>query len=131
MPKRTLEHSTTRAAANAWLIFDINETVLDFHPVQEVVNRITGSPLGFDMWFTKLITTSHVYAMTGAGADFTTMQRASIFAVCEAFGKVATEADFEAIKAAMATMPAHKEVPAALDDLKKRGWKCVAAVAAP
>ena len=113
-------------AAGTWLIFDVNETVLNLHPVQEIVNKVTGNPLGFDLFFTKLLTTSHVYAMTGLGSDFTVMQKASLFAVCEAFGKTATDADFDAIKTAMASMPAHEEVPAALDELKKRGWKLCA-----
>ena len=38
-----------------WLIFDVNETVLDLGPVERVVNEKLGDDRGFDYFFNKVL----------------------------------------------------------------------------
>ena len=117
--------SEPEGKVGTWLIFDVNETVLDLGPVEEVVNEKLGDDRGFDYFFNKVLSTSHVAAHTGAGADFTQMQKCSLMAIHQALGKKTgrdlTEDDWTAVRTAMGTMPCHPDVPKALDELKKRG----------
>ena len=113
-------------AAGKWLIFDINETCLDLAPVEAIVNSMTGSDHGFNLFFNRLITASHVSSFTGTYLGFTALQKASLKATCEVFGKPFSDESFERMKTAMGNMAAHGEVPAALDELRKRGWKLCA-----
>ena len=114
-------------AAGTWLIFDINETCLDLAPVEKIINALTGSEHGFNLFFNRLITSSHVSSFTGAYPGFTTLQKAALKATLESFGKPFSDDDLEKVKAAFgAEVRAHAEVPAALDELRKRGWKLCA-----
>ena len=115
---------TQKGKMGTWLVFDINETVLSLEPVEKKVNEVLKNPRGFDFWFNKVLTTSHVYAHTGSGADFTAMQKYALFSTAKALGTSGvTDADWDAIRQTMGTMPCHAEVPEALKELKRKNVK--------
>lgn len=108
------------------LVFDINETLLDLEPLDEVFVGLTGSPAARREWFDLLIHTALTLTAAGQYRSFAEIAGASASAVAARYGKRATEADRAAIGAALRSLPPHPEVAAALGRLREQGFRLAA-----
>ena len=106
------------------LIFDVNETLLDMSKIKEGINEALNSESAFLLWFSRLLEFSLVETLTGNYVDFGEVGKA----VLKITGRnYSVELSEEKISEILSTtkLPAHSEVPKALEQLKKAGYRLV------
>lgn len=107
------------------LVFDINETLLDLDGLRPVFARAFGDGDVMRGWFAQLVLYSEALTLAGDYADFGALGAAVLRMEGVVRGREVSEADVQALKAAVAAMPPHPEVPAALERLKAAGYRLV------
>lgn len=105
------------------LIFDVNETLLDLEALVPHFERIFGSPGLMREWFAQLILYSEAITLTEDYVPFGELGGAVLRMIGRTRGIHITDRDIETVKGAVATMPAHVEVPPALDKLRRAGFR--------
>ncbi|MGE3856935.1 MAG: haloacid dehalogenase type II [Dehalococcoidia bacterium] len=113
------------------LAFDVNETLLDLKALDPLFERVFGDASLRGGWFQAMLQLSFVGGLTGQYVDFTTAQHAAIRMVAQRVGHPLSDADAEAIVGGMRTLPAHPDVPGALDRLAEAGWRMVSLTNSP
>lgn len=110
-----------------WLVFDVNETLLDLAPVRErVVALLGGDTTAVGLWFRTLLHYSLVQNATDRYAPFGEIAVAALQLTANRLGQ---ELDPEAARDALAplrTLPAHPDVPEALERLRTAGFRLAA-----
>ena len=100
------------------LIFDVNETLLDFESMNPLFKRVFGDERVLRQWFGQLIMYSMTLTLSGLYKDFFALGQ-GLFEMVGAIHKVKVKpADVEALKRGMLTMPAHADVEEGLKQLK-------------
>jgi 2-haloacid dehalogenase len=109
----------------AWIVFDVNETLLDLAPVAAVVGEaLGGGQESFRLWFSRLLHYSLVMNATGAKAGFAHIGAAALEMLAEEAGRPLPKGEAAAeLAAAFAQTRPWPEVPAALAALKQRGYR--------
>ena len=102
------------------LVFDINETLLDLDGLRPVFARAFGDGEVMRAWFAQLVLYSEALTLAGDYADFGALGAAVLRMEGVVRGREVSEADVQALKAAVAAMPPHPEVPAALRTAEAR-----------
>lgn len=97
------------------MVFDINETLLDLAPLDDVL----GGAEVRTRWFDLLIHTALVVTASGRYQDF-----AQLAGACAR--TVAPEADLPRLAVALRSLPPHPDVEPALADLRDQGHRLVA-----
>ncbi len=105
------------------LLFDVNETLLDLRALDVPFTRVFGDAAARPGWFVLMLQISFVGALTGDYVNFTTAQHAALRMLAQRMGVPLTDADADEIVGTMARLPAHPEVPAALDRLAAAGFR--------
>ena len=77
-------------------------------------------------WFTTMLQLSFVGGLIGSYVDFTTAQRAALRMTAAQVGRTVTDTEIDEVIEAMSWLPAHPDVPAALDRLRSGGFRLVA-----
>jgi 2-haloacid dehalogenase len=96
--------------------FDVNETLLDLRALDPLFERAFGDAAVRAQWFGQMLQLAFVGGLTGRYVDFSAAQRAALAMLAERHGvELGTTGD--EIVGAMRTLPAHPEVPTALDSL--------------
>jgi 2-haloacid dehalogenase len=113
------------------LVFDVNETLIDIESIAPVFERVLGDPAAMREWFNQLVTYSMTTTLSGHYVDFFTLGQGVLRMLATIRGVRLTEADVEAIKHAMLTMPAHPEVEDGLKTLRDNGIRLVALTNSP
>ena len=113
------------------LVFDVNETLLDLAALDEPFERLTGSPAARREWFDLLIHTALTVTASGGYRDFAELAGQCAAAVAQAHGRDADEAQRRAALAGLRALPAHPEVPAALERLRGARHRLVALTNSP
>src|SRR2546430_15001420 len=98
--------------------FDINETLLDLAPLDEVFARHTGRPGLRAEWFDLLIRTALVITASGGYQDFAALGAACARNVAGRHDRAFDEAALADLAAAMRTLPPHPDVLPALATLR-------------
>ncbi len=106
-------------------VFDVNETLLNVRSMEPLFARVFGDPSALREWFSLLLLHSEVATLAGPYFDFATIGRAALQMVAEARGSQLNKEQEEEILAAMASMPAHPDVPDALRSLREAGYRLV------
>jgi 2-haloacid dehalogenase len=109
------------AAEAVKIAFDVNETLLDLAPLDPLFEETFGDASLRQQWFGQMLQIAFAGGLTDRYVDFSTAQRAALQMVGRARGVDVGEGA-ERILDAMRTLPAHPEVPAALDRLKAEGF---------
>jgi 2-haloacid dehalogenase len=100
------------------IAFDVNETLLDLGALDPHFERAFGSAAVREQWFAQMLQLAFVGGLTGRYVDFSMAQRAALAMLAERHG-VDLDGDVgDAIAAGMRSLPAHPDVPAALDALR-------------
>jgi len=105
------------------LIFDVNETLLDLDALAPLFERLFGERAALREWFAQLILYSEAMTLTGAYAPFGELGGAVLRMMGTIRGIHVSDGDIQNIKEAVATMPPHAEVPAALHRLRTAGFR--------
>jgi len=101
------------------IAFDVNETLLDLSALDEQFREVFGDPAMRPLWFAQMLQLSFVGGLTGQYVDFTTAQHAALRMLAERTGTPLDDAQAATIVDAMAALPPHPEVPAALARLRE------------
>jgi 2-haloacid dehalogenase len=107
-------------------VFDLNETMLDLSPLDAVFQRLVGSPDARREWFDLLIRSVLVATAAGQYRDFSGLGATCAEAVARAHGRELNGWEIAELATAMRELPAHPEVPAALEALREMGHRLVA-----
>ncbi len=108
------------------LAFDVNETLLDLAALDPVFEAVLGDAALRPQWFSSMLQLSFVGGLTGNYVDFTTAQRAALRMTAARAGRVVGDGDVDKVVAAMSRLPAHGDVPDALEHLRSAGFRLVA-----
>jgi 2-haloacid dehalogenase len=107
-------------------VFDVNETLLDLAALDDRFERLFGDRGVRQAWFGQLLQSAMVATITGAYSDFGTIGRAALEMTAARLGVELSDDDREAVVGGMTRLPAHPEVPGALDRLAVGGLRLAA-----
>ncbi len=108
------------------LIFDVNETLLDLSPLKSRINEVLNSESAFDIWFQTLLHYSLVETLTDSYQDFSSIAKATLKMVSFKLKTQLSESEITSILGKIKELPAHSDVPEALERLSKFGFILVA-----
>ncbi len=107
-------------------VFDVNETLLDLAAMDPHFERVFGDAGARQAWFNQMIQSALVATVTGAYSQFGTLAMAALEMTAEQAGVEVREEDRDAIAGQMRRLPAHPEVPGALQRLRDAGLRLAA-----
>jgi 2-haloacid dehalogenase len=102
--------------------FDVNETLLDLSVLDGRFEDAFGDASLRQQWFAQMLQLAFVGAITDRYVDFTSAQRAALAMVAARRGAELPDAVASAIVDRMRDLPAHADVPGALDRLGDAGF---------
>src|ERR1700739_9118 len=107
------------------LVFDVNETLIDFESMNPLFERVFGDRKVLREWLGHLIMYSMTLTLSGLYKDYWDLGR-GLFRMVGAIHKIeVTDADVEALKRGMQTMPAWPDCKEGLTKLKEAGFRLV------
>jgi 2-haloacid dehalogenase len=104
------------------LVFDVNETLLDLAALRDPFARAFGDAAPLGEWFARLLHASLVATLTDSYEDFAAIGRKALEAAAARRGVDLPDADRDAILGTMRRLPAHPDVPDALERLRSAGF---------
>ena len=107
-------------------VFDVNETLLDLAALDGEFERLFGDRGVRLAWFGQLLQSAMVATITDRYSDFGTVGRAALEMTATRLGVELSDEDREAVVGGMTRLPAHSEVPGALDRLRAGGRRLAA-----
>jgi 2-haloacid dehalogenase len=113
------------------LIFDVNETLIDIESMKPLFKRVFGDECVLREWFGQLILYSMTLTLSGLYKDFFSLGQGLFEMVGEIHMAKVSQADVEALKKGMLTMPAHPDVKKGLEMLKGAGFRMVTLTNSP
>lgn len=102
------------------LAFDVNETLLDLHALDEPFAAAFGDPSLRPQWFALMLQIAFVGGLTGAYVDFSSAQRDALTLLAKRQKVTLSAQQASAILDGMRTLPPHPEVRAAMEQLRGR-----------
>jgi len=110
-------------AALPLIVFDVNETLLDLATMEPTFERIFGGKGAMRLWLANLIMYSAALTVAGCYVPFTDIGSAVMKMLADTRGIRIDDADKRELVEKFSTMPPHREVPAALQKLRKAGFR--------
>ncbi len=107
-------------------VFDINETLLDLAPLDDVFVELTGSPNARREWFDLVIHTALTVTASGGYRDFAEIAGACATGIASRYGRQLTDEQRGLVGTTLRSLPAHPDVPDALARLREAGLRLVA-----
>ena len=108
------------------ILFDINETVLDLSSLKPKFEAAFGDQSVTATWFSMLLHTSTVCALTGTRTDFATLASAMLDTLAARNGVELGRDIHSGILSGFASLPAHSDMTSALTRLRSAGYRTVA-----
>ncbi|RKF15744.1 haloacid dehalogenase type II [Alginatibacterium sediminis] len=108
------------------VLFDINETVLDLSRLKPLFSGAFGDQSLTGIWFSWLLHSSTVCALTHVKSDFAKLAAAALDKLAAARGMNNDFEGREQILSTFANLEAHQDIKPALSKLREAGYKCVA-----
>lgn len=108
------------------IVFDVNETLLDMRALEPLFTRIFGVANARQAWFNQVLQSAFVTTITGEYVNFTKIWVAALEMTAARYGTSLSADDGSALLTGMRTLPAHADVPAALDRLRSAGLRLAA-----
>ena len=105
------------------IVFDVNETLLDLRALDPVFARLFGGAGVRREWFGQLLQSALVSIVTGAYADFGAVGMAALEMVGARRGVAIGDAERQAVRDGMRTLPPHPEVRQCLERLREAGLR--------
>jgi 2-haloacid dehalogenase len=113
------------------LIFDVNETLIDFDSMKPLFTRVFGDERVLREWLGHLFMYSMTLTLSGLYKDFFSLGRGLFEMVGAIHGIRIDPADLDALKKSMLTMPAHADVREGLKQLKDASFRMVTLTNSP
>ena len=113
------------------LIFDVNETLIDFGSMDPLFERVFGDKRVMREWLGHLFMYSMTITLSGVYKDFWALGGGLFQMVGTIHNVVIKPEDVEALKNAMRTMPAHPDCEEGLKMLKDAGFRMVTLTNSP
>lgn len=111
------------ASPGAFIVFDVNETLLDFTVLDPVFARIFGNPRVNREWFNQVVLYMEALTLSGAYVDSGAVGAAVLHMLADARGRRVQPSDLDEIKRLSSAMPTYPDVPAALARLRQAGFR--------
>ena len=108
------------------LAFDVNETLLDLRVLDAKFEQAVGDPGLRAQWFALMLQVAFVGTMTGSYVSFTEAQHAALQMLASQLNRPINAQAADGIVSAMSSLPAHRDVPAALRRLHAGPYRLVA-----
>lgn len=108
------------------IVFDVNETLLDLGALDPVFVDHFGSAHFRKEWFNEVLKLAFVTTIVGAYSDFGVIGKAALEVLEKRHDKPCTEEQRDNILSMMRKLPAHPDVPAGLEALKRHGYPLLA-----
>lgn len=108
------------------ILFDINETVLDLSSLKPLFAQHFGSEAITATWFSMLLHSSNVCALTGVKSDFGSLAGEMLETLAARMQIELRDEAKQQILGAFATLPAHQDMQGALQRLRAAGYRTVA-----
>lgn len=108
------------------ILFDINETVLDLSALKPLFGQHFGSESITATWFSMLLHSSNVCALTGVKSDFGSLAGVMLETLAARMKFALADTAKQQILGAFATLPAHADMQEALERLRAAGYRTVA-----
>ena len=105
------------------LVFDVNETLLDIESLCPLFDRMFGDPCVMREWFAQVILYSQSLTLTADYADFGALAAAVLKMLGQMKQVEIRSRDLLDLKAAMAHLPPHEDIPQELARLKQAGFR--------
>jgi 2-haloacid dehalogenase len=106
-----------------FIVFDVNETLLDLGTMEPTFQRIFGDKSAMRLWFANLILYSAALTVAGCYVPFTDIGSAVMKMLPDTRGIKINDNDKKELTDKFSTMPPHPEVPAALRKLRNAGFR--------
>ena len=113
------------------LVFDVNETLIDFESLTPLFNRIFGDRRVMREWLGQLIMYSMTATLSGCYVDFLTLGEGVLTMVADIHGVKVGDVDRSSLKEGMLSMPAHPDVSEGLEMLRHAGFRLVTLTNSP
>lgn len=113
------------------LIFDVNETLIDFESMHDLFERVFGDKHVMREWLCQLIMYSMTITLSGLYTDYWSIGGGCFRMVGNVHGVDITPKDTDALQQAMKTMPAHADAEEGLELLKNAGFRMVTLTNSP
>jgi 2-haloacid dehalogenase len=106
-----------------FIVFDVNETLLDLETMEPTFERIFGDKGAMRLWFANLILYSAALTVAGSYVPFTDIGAAVMKMLADTRGIKIGDKEKKELTDKFSTMPPHPEVPAALRKLRDAGFR--------
>jgi 2-haloacid dehalogenase len=107
------------------LVFDVNETIIDFESMNPLFQRVFNDKHVLREWLGHLIMYSMTITMSGLYKDYFSLGQGLLRMVGSIHGIHVKQSDIDELKTGMMTMPAHNDVEEGLNKLKEKGFRLV------
>ena len=108
------------------ILFDINETVLDLSSLKPKFKATFGDESVAATWFSMLLHTSTVCALTATKTDFATLAGTMLDTIAARLDVELAKDTRADILSSFASLPAHADIKTALTRLRSAGYRTVA-----
>jgi 2-haloacid dehalogenase len=133
------QQQTSAGSAELWplaakpsvLVFDVNETLIDFESMTPLFEGVFGDPHVMREWLGHLIMYSMTATLSGLYVDYFTLGQGLLKMVGDIHGLTVSDQDANLIKQAMLTMPAHPDVTKGLEILRDSGFRLITLTNSP
>lgn len=106
-----------------FIVFDVNETLLDLRALDSHFQRVFGDAAVRPAWFSQTLQLSLITTIVEAYTDFATLAGAALDLVAARRGATLSAADRQSILGAMRTLPPHPDVVPGLERLRQAGLR--------
>src|ERR1700743_2315446 len=107
------------------LIFDVNETLIDFESMNGLCERVFGDKRVLREWLGHLIMYSMTITLSGLYKDYWALGGRLFQMVADIHQIEIAPNDIEALKTGMKTMPAHRDSAEGLNMLQEASFRMV------
>lgn len=114
-----------------FLVFDVNETLLDLDHLRPIFEDIFDDGSVMREWFAQLILYSQTLTITGLRSDFASLALAVLRMTGGIRRVEITDGDAARLREGIGTMPAHSDAAAALQHLRDAGFRMVTLTNSP
>jgi 2-haloacid dehalogenase len=113
------------------LVFDVNETLIDFESMNPLFERLFGDMRVLREWLGHLIMYSMTITLSGLYKDYFSLGLGLLEMVGTIHGVSISQSDIDELRTGMLSMPAHPDVERGLKQLKEAGYRLVTLTNSP
>ena len=114
-----------------YIVFDVNETLLDLSALDPHFTAFFGDPLIKDEWFSQVLMSAFSTSILGEYHHFGEVARSSLSMLASKYDIQLSQEGFDCILGQMRELPPHSDVIPALDRIQESGFQMAALTNSP